>query len=157
MVIIIIIIIIFFTDVPNEDPSEVNDLYIDSGEDENDSSIIIKQLSKKQNTITSVQDRQQKLLQQYYDLITSCNSHEKLDALQKTFNSLNPILGAIDNSERNQNFQPTDNIVHNEKIIPQRQFWPTKKKTKKSNSSIKKPTSEESDNIAVQILSSNRS
>lgn len=113
-----------------QDPSS-DKLHRDFEENE-ESSVIITQLTKKRKTEISIEERQQKLLLQFLTICSSPTSHQKLDAIEKVLYSLPPTLAAIDNMKEHNFPSTSKNISHNEKIIPQRKFVSTKKKQKKN-------------------------
>lgn len=133
----------------NDTMKDEDNLYCDKKNDE--SEIILSQLSKKQKTHLSVQKSQVNIMAKFQQILYGDMSTEKLDIIEKMVDSLPPTLAATDHFKDVVLPSCNKQIVHNENIISQRRLWSTKKKMKKTNR-IKKPTKMEAEKIALNIL-----
>lgn len=127
-------------------------LYIHCDQKNDESEVILGQLSKKQKTCSSGQDRQVKIMAKFQQILYGGDmSTEKLDIIEKMVDSLPATLAATDHLKEIVLPSCSKQIVHNENIISQRRLWSTKKKVKKTNR-IKKPTTMEAEHISLNIL-----
>ncbi|KAJ8980987.1 hypothetical protein NQ317_019171 [Molorchus minor] len=106
-------------------------LYATLGEAE--SQAICELLSKPSTSkTTSLAKKKEVLSKKLLAIIDSLETEEELETIERFLNPVEPTLAAMRKSTETQHFVPTNNFAHNKKIDPQRRFYSTKKKTKRS-------------------------
>lgn len=113
----------------------------------------MKQLSKKNNWQSSIEERKKKLQDKLSKHLSSINTPTKLEIIEKIMAPISPTVAAATAVNRSEtNFHSSHVVNTNKKIAVQRRLWSTKRHKKVPAKSFKKPSAKESQTIAVQLL-----
>ncbi len=75
--------------------------------------------------------------------VEGCQNDDALQQLEKSINSVHSLFISIREHGNKHLPIPKENVPHNKNIMPQNRFFSTKKKTRKSNVRLAKPSKEE--------------
>ncbi|XP_072389603.1 uncharacterized protein [Diabrotica undecimpunctata] len=116
-----------------------------------ESEIIFEELDNKSAIrCESLVERKEEMLRHLYVLVNGVKTEQEWTALEKMVNPIEPILTAI-SQQTISNFESKDSKPSNAKILKQRRLFSTKKKPSKKKH-LTKPTSEECNTIAINLL-----
>lgn len=122
---------------------------------EKKSEIILQELSKTKCE-ESCNKRKDVLIKEYVNIVNQISTPEQLEYMEQNLTSLKPTLAALLETTKNSEgrlLQPKSNIS-TKKIIPQRKFFSTKKKTNKNARKVQTGQRFESLNITAVKLAS---
>lgn len=124
-----------------------------------DADFLVSQLSKQNrqsSSSLSVAAELENLKREYVQFFNGLSTKSELSFMKKNLLYIQSSVAAMKNSKQNFPFMNiTNKEPSNKKIEPQRKLFSTKKKQKKSLLTISRPTSEESDKIALSLLTQN--
>ncbi|CAG9761286.1 unnamed protein product [Ceutorhynchus assimilis] len=113
---------------------------------------ILTDLSSKSSTSTTLimeKTKMKEALQELINKVDLMTSQSELDVVKKCIAPIAPTLASLNAAN---SIQHVSKIPHNKKIDKQRKFVSTKKKNYSKRNPYKKPTREETENIAAALL-----
>lgn len=133
-----------------------NELVIDTSQKHVEISGLVEAISTTSSTSDAkqeIEERKRKFLQLIQDEISKVSTSEEMDAVEKMYAPMKPTLAAVRSQQQfaKKFVGESSKTPSNKKIEPQRRLFSTKKR-KTQKASLAKPTAEEADMLAVQLL-----
>lgn len=125
------------------------------GDDENIQESILKDVTSIHtgSSDTTYLKKKEYIRRKFLETLDSTTTLEQLEVFERAIAPIAPTLAAMNAGHHFENYMPQKSIPHNKNIVPQRRFFATRKKKAKRHTAISKPSKEESDAIATQMMS----
>lgn len=124
--------------------------------DTSERAAILETISSATTDDTTLQEAKTKLIMEITHEINETKSLDELNLIRKNLMSIRPTLNAFRAQVSSLPSTSTSRIPSNKLIVPQRRLFSTKRKKKSKKHSFNKPSAEEANIIAAEIILQNR-